>query len=69
MFYICLVKKNYNYNKSQWPILINSHMMTEDLWHWISALADWRKNVVGRRTSKNGKTEAGKKTIDFNGAG
>ena len=44
-------------------------MMTEDLWHWISALADWRKNVEGRRSSKNGKTEAGKKTIDFNGAG
>ena len=30
---------------------------------------DWRENVEERRSSKNGKTEAGKKTRDFNGAG
>ena len=44
-------------------------MMTEDSWHWISGVADWRKNVEERRSSKNGKIEAGKKTRDFNGAG
>ena len=74
---ICLVKKkstiitksNQKSYKIQLPILINSHMMTEDLWHWISAVADWRKNVEERRSSKNGTTEAGKKTRDLNGAG
>ena len=44
-------------------------MMTEDLWHWISAVADWRKHVEERRSSKNRKTEVGKKTRDLNGAG
>ena len=44
-------------------------MMTEDLWHWISAVIDWRENVEERRSSKNGKTEAGKKTRVFSRAG
>ena len=44
-------------------------MMTEDLWHQISAVADWRKNVKERRSLKNRETEAPKKTRDLNGAG
>ena len=43
--------------------------MTEDLWHWISAVAKWTKNFEERRSSKSRRTEGRKKTRDLNGAG
>ena len=40
-------------------------MMTEDLWHWISAVADWRKNVCRKEKFKEQANRSGKEDKRF----